>query len=54
MKHDLTDGKAEAWAFRWLLSDQFPGHYIVTVFCAGFGANFPAVIDDFGNLIRVS
>ena len=47
-------GKAGAWAFRWLLPDLYPGRYLVTVECPGFyQSNFAAVVDDFGNLVRV-
>ena len=46
-----TDGKAEAWAFRWI--DYSQRNYIVTVWLHGFlTKNFNAVIDDFGNLVH--
>ena len=55
---ELTQGKANAWALRWFMSDWgFNGRYCVTVFAGGkdggFSANFPAVVDDFGNLVKV-
>lgn len=43
---------------RWLMSDWgFNGRYCVTVFTGradeGFCTTFPAVVDDFGNLVKV-
>lgn len=56
----VIDGRARAWAFRWLSSCK-PGKYIVTVSAntsstgdrISFTANFDAVVDDFGNLVMV-
>lgn len=49
-----TNGKAGAWAFRWLFGGTH-GKYLVTVIVDGFFCkNFDAVVDDFGNLVRVS
>lgn len=49
------DGKAYAWAFQWLESSGVkPGQWVVTVSCGlPFSYNFAAIVDDFGNLVRV-
>ena len=50
---DYIDGKARAWSFRWIDACR-PGHYVVAVSVTGFFTdNFDAVVDDFGNLVRV-
>jgi len=50
----IIKGQAGAWAFRWLLPLDYPGCYVVTLRLEGFDAiNFRAVVDDFGNLVRV-
>lgn len=47
------DGYGEAWAFRWNICAK-PGCYVVTLHLPGFGSkNFDAVMDDFGNLVKV-
>jgi hypothetical protein len=53
MDGQFTDGKADAGAHRWLLQDYYP-FYVVNVWAGDqFSVNFMAVIDDFGNLVRV-
>ena len=47
------EGAARAWSFRWIGACR-PGLYLVTVSVSSFFAeNFDAVVDDFGNLVRV-
>jgi len=50
----FIDGKGYAWAFRWHDSAK-PGRYVVTAGLDGFMPyrNFDAVMDDFGNLVKV-
>lgn len=54
-------GHASALAFQWLnASGVKPGQFVVTVLAGAamqggmpFSHNFPAIMDDFGNLVRV-
>lgn len=51
---DHTPGHADAWAFRWLITrGVYLGRYVVTIAAGDFVENIPAVVDDFGNLVRV-
>lgn len=52
---EVTTSLATVWATRWALSHApgFSGRYCVTMGVEGFYANFPAIVDDFGNLVRV-
>lgn len=51
-KAGYSEGTAEAWAFRWMSACR-PGCYVVTLKADSFVENFNAVVDDFGNLVRV-
>ena len=53
MTANVTQGWASAWACRWV-SDADIRHYTVTVCCEFLIKNFAAVIDDFGNLVKVA
>lgn len=61
MSAKSVPGQASAWAFQWLeASGVKPGQWVVTIFVAAalpgsmpFSSNFPAVVDDLGNLVRV-
>lgn len=52
MQH-YTNGRADAWAFRWMNDGQ--RHYVVTVWVPflHYVENVNCVIDDFGNLVHV-
>lgn len=51
---DYIEGHARAWSFRWSGCGD-PRQYIVTVEVPGFCVkNFAAVVDDFGNLVKVA
>ena len=54
---NLLPCKARAWAFRWH-SAAAPGEYVITVMLSEFAEfdfceNLRAIVDDFGNLVRV-
>jgi len=50
---NITDGDADVWSIRWCSCGK-PFKYTVRVIVRGFSSQtFDAVIDDFGNLVKV-